>query len=324
MARYIIKRLFLMIFVMFGVSLFVFVISRASGDPVVMMLGDTYTQDQYDAMYVSMGMDKPYIVQFFSYLWDVLHLNFGISYYTKVPVITEIANRLPLSFLIAVCTLVISVPVGVVIGIVSAVKQNTVTDYALTSLTLVLLAIPNFWLALLLILLFGLHLNLLPASYNGTWQSLILPCVTLGMHPITQNARLTRTRMLEVIRQDYIRTARSKGLSERKVIWGHALKNAIVPVFTQIGANMSVMVGSSAVVEGIFNIPGLGSYIISAIGMRDFPPLQGAILVFSLYVSCVNLVVDILYGFVDPRIRAKYMRKKKPAKTNVSAKGDAA
>lgn len=323
MARYIIKRIFLMIFVMFGVSLFVFAISRASGDPVVMMLGDTYTKEQYDAMYIQMGMDKPYVVQYLSYIWDVLHLDFGISYFTKVPVIDEIANRLPLSFTIAVCTLVISVPVGVIIGIVSAVKQNTVIDYALTSFTLVLLAIPNFWLALLLILLFGLHLNILPASYNSTWQSLILPCITLGMHPITQNARLTRTRMLEVIRQDYIRTARSKGLSERKVIWSHALKNAIVPVLTQVGANMSVMVGSSAVVEGIFNIPGLGSYIISAIGMRDFPALQGAVLVFSLYVSCVNLVVDILYGFVDPRIRAKYMsyKKKKVIKKTSAIEG---
>ncbi len=323
MARYIIKRLFLMIFVMFGVSLFVFAISRASGDPVVMMLGDTYTKEQYDAMYIAMGMDKPYVVQYLNYIWDVLHLDFGISYYTKVPVIQEIANRLPLSFTIAVCTLVISVPVGVVIGIISAVKQNTVIDYALTSFTLVLLAIPNFWLALLLILLFGLHLSILPASFNGEWQSYILPCLTLGMHPITQNSRLTRTRMLEVIRQDYIRTARSKGLSEKKVIWSHALKNAIVPVFTQIGANMSVMVGSSAVVEGIFNVPGLGSYIISAIGMRDFPALQGAVLVFSLYVCCVNLVVDIMYGFVDPRIRAKYMsyKKKKPAKKMAAIEG---
>lgn len=313
-----------MIFVMFGVSLFVFVISRASGDPVVMMLGDTYTQEQYETMYIQMGMDKPYIVQYLNYIWDVIHLDFGISFITKVPVIDEIANRLPLSFTIAVCTLIISVPVGVVIGVVSAMKQNTAIDYALTSFTLVLLSIPNFWLALLLMLLFALHLNILPASFNGGWQSYILPCLTLGMHPITQNSRLTRTRMLEVIRQDYIRTARSKGLSERKVIYRHALKNAIVPVLTQVGANMSVMVGSSAVVEGIFNVPGLGSYIISAIGMRDFPPLQGAVLVFSLYVSCVNLVVDILYGFVDPRIRAKYTshsKKKAPVAKKLASEG---
>lgn len=325
MARYIIKRIFLMVFVMFGVSLFVFAISRASGDPVVMMLGDSYTKEQYNAMYIQLGMDKPYIVQFFNYIWDVLHLDFGVSYFSKMSVFTEISQRLPLSFGIAVITLCCSIPIGICIGIISAVKQNTAIDYTLTGFTIIMLSMPNFWLALLFILFFGLLLNVLPASFNGSWQSYVLPCLTLGMHPITQYSRLTRTRMLEVIRQDYIRTARSKGLSEKDVVVGHALKNAIVPVLTQIGANMSVMVGASAVVEGIFNVPGLGSYIITAIGNRDFPALQGAVLCFSLYVSCVNLVVDILYGFVDPRIKAKYMsygkRKKKTVKTTAVAEG---
>lgn len=325
MARYILKRFLTMLVVMLGVVFLVFAISRMSGDPVLMILGDgPYTQEQYDAVYFEYGFDRPFIVQFLDYIWDVLHLDFGISYITRQSVIDAIATRFPISITIAIAALVISVPVGILIGIVSAVKQNTVVDYGLTAFTLLTFSFPNFWLALLFMLIFALWIPLVPAGFvPGKAASYFLPILTQAIHPITHNARLTRTRMLEVIRQDYIRTARSKGLNEKQVIWGHALKNAIVPVFTQIGNNVATMVGGAAVVEGIFNVPGLGSYIVSAIGNKDYPALQGGVLLFSLFVCVVNVIVDICYGFADPRIMAKYSAygKKNVKKSKVASGG---
>lgn len=325
MIRYIAKRLVTMIFVMLGVVIFVFAISRVSGDPVIMMLGEgSYTQEQYDAVAHEMGMDRPIIVQFFDYIWDVLHLDFGISYRTKEPVIDAIAMRLPISLIIALAALIISVPLGILIGIVCAVKQNTIIDYSLTALSLLTFSFPNFWLGLLFMLFFAMLLGIVPAGFApGKIGSYFLPVLTMAVHPITHNARLTRTRMLEVIRQDYIRTARSKGLNEKQVIYKHALKNSIVPVFTQIGSNVATMVGGAAVVEGIFNVPGLGTYIVTAIGNKDFPALQSGILMFSLFVCIVNMIIDICYGFADPRIMAKYTAhgKKKAKTTKVTGEG---
>ena len=308
MVKFIIKRILMMLLVVLGVTLFVFIISRASGDPIPMLLGENYTQADYDAMYVKMGFDKPYIVQFFKYLKDVfLNFDLGISYENKVPVAQEILSRFPISLKLALIALIGSVPIGVLIGMICAIKQNSILDYTLNTVSSIFISVPTFWVAILLMLIVSLQLKLLPATGYVDWKSYILPAITLGIHPMAMNARLTRTSMLEVIRQDYVRTARSKGCSERMVLFGHALRNAALPIVTQIGTNVTVVVGSSAVVEGLFGFPGLGSFIISSIGARDYPCVQGAILVFSMFVCVVNLLVDILYGFIDPRIKAKYM-----------------
>lgn len=306
MIRYVIKRLLMMILVSLGVILFVFIVSRASGDPVVTILEGNYTQEQYDLVYHQMGFDRPQIVQFIDYIVDVLHGDLGQSYHNKASIWDEIMFRFPDSIRIAVCTLIWAVPVGLCIGIVSAVKQYSKLDYTLTTVAMILDSLPGFWVALMLMLIFSLKLKLVPATGVATWRGYILPCVALGLRPMAHMARLSRSSMLEVIRQDYIRTARSKGLGEKTVIFKHALQNAALPLITQIGSNFATIVGSSAVIENIFMIPGLGNYLAMSISNRDYPAIQGTVLVFSIFVSFVNLLVDICFGFVDPRIKAKY------------------
>lgn len=306
MIRYVIKRLLMMILVSLGVILFVFIVSRASGDPVAAILGENYTQEQYDQIYYSMGFDRPQIVQFFSYIVDVLHGDLGRSYHNNADIWGEIMFRFPDSIKIAVFTLLWAVPVGLIIGIISAVKQYSKLDYSLTTAAMILNSLPGFWVALMLMLIFSLKLKLVSATGISSWKSYILPCVALGLHPMAHMARLSRSSMLEVIRQDYIRTARSKGLGEKKIIFKHALQNASMPLITQVGSNFATIVGSSAVVENIFMIPGLGNFLSMSIANRDYPAIQGTVLVFSIFVGFVNLLVDICFGFVDPRIKAKY------------------
>lgn len=307
MLRYIIKRILQSLLVVFGVVLFVFVISRLCGDPIPTLLGDGYTQEQYDAMKIQLGLDKPVVIQFFNYIKGiVLHFDLGTSYSTKLAVRDEVLSRFPISMRIALISLIVSVPIGVFIGITSAIKQYSTYDNILTTFTVFLLSMPNFWVALMLMMLLALQLNWVPAAGIATWKGYILPCMTLALHPITHNARLSRTTMLEVIRQDYIRTARSKGLTEKEVILNHALQNAGVPIVTQIGSNFAILVGGASIIERIFNIPGVGSYIVFGITSRDYPAVQGGVLVFCLFVCLVNLIVDLCYGFIDPRIKAKY------------------
>lgn len=306
MIRYIIKRLLLLILVLFGVMLFVFIVSRCTGDAVMSILGDSYTPEAYQKLYVEMGFDKPYVIQFFEYVWNVLHGNLGVSYFSKMPVSSEVLIRFPDSIKIAIFSMLWSVPIGVFCGTFAAVKQYSAWDYSLTTLALIFNSIPGFWAALLLLLIFSLGLGWLPATGISTWKHYILPCVALGLHPLAYMARLSRTTFLDVIRQDYIRTARSKGLSESAVIFKHAFQNAAIPLITQLSTNFAILVGSSAVVENIFMIPALGNYVTSSINYQDYPAVQGAVLMFSVFVSTVNLLVDIAYGFVDPRIKAKY------------------
>lgn len=309
MKKYIIKRLLLMLLVALGVVLFVFIISRAGGDPVATILGDSYTLEEYEQVYHDLGLDKPYIIQFFNYVGDILHGDFGYSYISKASVADEIFARFPVSIRLAVFSMLFSVPVGLFIGLISAVKQNTAWDYTLNGTALILNAIPGFWAALMMMLILSLRFKLLPATGLDSWTGYIMPCIAVGLHPMTYLARLSRSSFLEVISQDYIRTARSKGLDERTVILKHALPNAAIPVITQISNNFAIVVGSSAVIENIFMIPGVGNYLAYSITVHDYPAVQGSVLVFSIFVSIVNLIVDIVYAFVDPRIKANYTKR---------------
>lgn len=306
MVKYIVKRLLQMVVVLLGVLLVIFILSRASGDPIPSILGDNYTQEDYDAKYVELGFDKPIIVQYFNYVKGIItRMDMGVSYQSKRAVNKEIFARFPVSIRQALLTLMWSVPFGVFCGLISAVKQYSWADYTLTTLAMLMASMPSFWSGLMLMIVFSLKLGWLPATGVDTWKGLILPCVALGLHPVATFTRMTRSSMLEVIRQDYIRTARSKGLAYRTVITRHAIRNAAIPVVTSIGSTFSVIVGGSAVIENIFNIPGLGSFMIYSIGIGDYPAVQGGVLLFSIVVCTMNLLVDIMYMIIDPRIKDK-------------------
>jgi len=304
MARYILKRIGLMIPVILGVLLIVFIANRMSGDPVASLLGANASDEAYEAMRVKLGLDRPMVVQFFDYLKGIVtRFDLGTSYKSHQPVVGEIMTRLPTTLSLAVFSLIIAAVLGVVFGVFCAVNQNKGADYIITLLALIAASLPNFWFALMLILTFAVRLGWLPVSGLDNWKAWILPSIVMGLG------------LLEVIRQDYIRTAKSKGISQRDVIFKHALKNAMFPIITVFGLMASLNIGGQMVVENVFTIPGVGSYMMMAIEQKDYPVVQGTVVVLSLIVCIINLFVDIAYGFADPRIKAAYttVRRRKPA-----------
>ena len=308
--------------VLFGVLLIVFTINYLTpGDPVVAVIGIDYTQEQYDAMEAQLGLDKPYLVQFFDYVKGVVtKFDLGTSYTNQRPVSEQILERMPLTLELGTIGIVIAIILGIPFGIISATKQYSLVDYSVTIFSLFFASMPNFWLALMLIIIFSLKLGWFPATGAATWKGWILPCITLGLAPISTIARQTRSSMLEVIRQDYITTARAKGQTEHRIIWKHALGNAMIPIITVVGFMVSTIVGGSVIIENIFNFPGLGALMMTAVTNKDYPMIQGTVLVISVFVCFINLLVDIIYGFVDPRIKAQYLS---GGKTRKKSKGKA-
>jgi len=311
MIRFVLKRTLLLIPVLLGVLLIIFVINSISGDPIVMLLPVDATEAQKEVLREELGLDRPFVVQFADYVWGVVtRFDLGTSYFNNRPVADEVLDRYPISLEFALLSVCISILIGVPLGIISAIKQNSPLDYTSTLLSLLFASMPHFWLGLMLILIFSLHLGWFPASGLGTWRHWVLPSLALGLTPIASICRTTRSNMLEVIRQDYIRTARAKGLSERSVIWKHALKNALIPVVTVIGMQVGVIIGGSVVVESVFSIPGIGTLIRNGVNNKDFPSIMGSLVVHSLTIGVLNLIVDVFYGFIDPRIKAQYMGSK--------------
>lgn len=308
LVKYILRRLLALIPVLLGVVFIVFTINQLSpGDPVVGLLGSNYTEEQYQAKEAELGLDKPFLVQFFNYVKGIVtKLDFGTSFQTKRPVTTEILGRFPVTLMLGFIGVLITVIVGVPFGIISATKQYSPIDYGVTIVSLFFASMPNFWMGLMMIIIFSLNLKWLPATGLDTWKHWILPALAIGLPPVATVTRITRSSMLDVIRQDYIRTARSKGLNERAVIMRHALRNAIIPVVTVIGMQMGLIMGGSVVIEAIFAIPGLGSLLMSAINNKDYPLIQGIVLFLSLSIGLMNLLVDIIYGVIDPRIKSQY------------------
>ena len=308
MARFIIKRVLWMIPVLFGVCFIVFTLLQLSpGDPIEPLLPTSYTQEQYEQKKVELGLDKPFFTQFFIYIKNIVtRFDLGTSYQTRRSVSAEILERFPITISIGLLSVLITVCFGIPIGVYSAVKQYSIGDYIITTLTVLFAALPNFWLALMLMLLFALTLRWVPASGLATWKAWILPLVVQSVAPICMTTRLMRSNMLEVIRQDYIRTARSKGVSERTVIFKHALKNATLPVVTMIGMQIGMVIGGSVITESIFAIPGLGMLMVTAINNRNYPVILGSVFFLCIVIGVMNLVVDLLYAFLDPRIKAQY------------------
>jgi len=308
MLKYIGKRLLMIFPVILGVTFLIFtVMNFTPGDPAIMILGEGATPDQYAALREEMGLNDPFFVRYFRYVTDALTGDFGRSYRTNLPVFQEIATRIPYTLNLAVTSTLIAIIIGIPIGVLSAVKQYTITDNVALGTSLLLTSMPAFWFAMMLILLFSLKLRILPSLGADSWRHFILPAVATSANTLASLLRMTRSTMLEVIRQDYIRTARAKGAKESRVIFGHALRNALLPVVTIIGVNFGIALGGTIVVEQVFALPGLGQLMINAIRSKDTPMVIAAVLFAAIIASVINLIVDIVYAYIDPRLKSKYV-----------------
>jgi len=307
MWKFIAKRLVAMVPVLLGVTLVIYLImSMAPGDPAKVILGEQATPEQIAELRAEMGLDDPVLVQYGRYVFGLLQGDMDESYNSGLPCNVEIFARFPNTLRLTITAMSIAVILALPIGIVAAVKQNSVFDGVSMFVALIGLSMPVFWLGLLLILFFSLRLGWFPSSGAESWKSLVLPAVTLGFQQMASIARVTRSSMLEVIRSDYIRTARAKGVAESKVITKHALKNALIPTVTVIGLNFGGMLGGSVMTESVFAWPGIGRLMVQSINKRDIPMVLGCTIMFSVSASVVNLLVDVLYGFIDPRIKSQY------------------
>lgn len=308
MVKYTLRRLLLLIPVVLGVALLIFIImSFTPGDPAVIILGENATMEQVAALHVKLGLDQPLLVRFFNYIKGIiLHFDFGTSYTNGRPVRDEILQRFGYTFKIAAFSMVFSLGIGVPLGIVAALNRNTWKDNLSMSVALIGISMPTFWFGLVLSIIFALKLRWLPPSGVGSIKNYIMPCLAVSMPGIAGLARQTRSSLLEVIRADYITTARAKGQTERVITFRHALRNALIPVITQAGAVFGLLMCGTLVAETVFTIPGLGTYMITAIKSRDYPAIQGAVILVSIAFSVVMLLVDLLYAAVDPRIRAQF------------------
>ncbi len=305
--------------VLLGVTFIVFLLMYfAPGDPVQMLLGDSATQAEIDALTHELGRDKSFWGQFFSYVGGLLRLDFGTSYFTKTSVLKEILTRFPNTVILAVFGCLLSVLIGISTGVIAAVKQYSIFDNIATAIALIGVSMPSFWLGLLLVMLFALNLKILPASGSYGPAYFVMPIICLGVNGAANIMRTTRSTMLETIRQDYIRTARGKGQTEWNVIMHHALKNALISIVTVIGVLFGNLLGVTTVLcETVFAIPGIGKFLIDSIGKRDQPCVMGCVLFMAILFSLVNLGVDILYSYIDPRIKSQYENASKVKKAAV-------
>ncbi|SCY54363.1 nickel ABC transporter permease [Desulfoluna spongiiphila] len=308
MLGYILRRCAMLIPVILGVVFIVFVMMYVTpGDPARMVLGEQAPQEDVDNLRAEMGLDDPFLFQFGRYVYKaVVHGDIGRSYITKRPVWDELMTAFPITLKLSALAMGIALLVGIPCGIVTAVKQYSIFDNIVTLFALIGISMPVFWLGLLLILLFTVKLAWLPPSGFDSLAAMVMPAVTLGLQSVAIITRMTRSSMLEVVRQDYIRTARSKGQKESVVIRKHALPNALVPVVTIAGIQFGILLGGAVLTEIIFSIPGLGRLMVSSIEMRDYPMVQGGVLFIALAFCLVNLGVDLLYAWLDPRIKSQY------------------
>ncbi|MDO4314435.1 MAG: ABC transporter permease [Oscillospiraceae bacterium] len=310
MWKYVLKRLVAMIPVLICVTFLVFMIFQyAEGDPARMILGFDATEEAVAELREEMGLNDPKIVQYGRYMWNLLHGDFGTSYSTRMPVVTELASRFPNTLKLAAVSIVVAMAVSISLGVLAAIKQNSIFDMFSMVLALLGISLPTFWIGLICIIIFSVHLDWLPSGGSEGLRSMVLPVITLSMNSVAAITRTTRSSMLDVIHSDYNRTAKSKGLSKSEVIWRHTLPNALIPTLTVAGIQTCFMVSGTIMVENVFAWPGIGRLLVSATQNRDVPLALGCIILFSVSFSLINLVVDLLYAAVDPRIRASYKNK---------------
>lgn len=336
MLRYIIKRILQLIPVLIGVSIIVFLIMRVfSPDPAPIVLGQHATAESTNAWREANGLNDPLYLQYFNFIKGFFVGDWGVSYYTKAPVLDEIFSRFPATIELAVCAMIFASIFGILIGVISAVKKNSVFDHIGMILALVGVSMPIFWLGILLIIVFSSTFHLLPSGgridplmmpphatglflidtllcgdfeeFGNALKHLVLPSLALGLYSMAIITRMTRSSMLETLKQDYIRTARAKGISERKIIVRHALRNAFIPVMTVIGLQLGMLLGGAVLTETVFAWPGIGAYTVNCILKSDFPVVQGVVMLIAIIFVLMNLIVDVVYAFLDPRI--KYSKK---------------
>ena len=316
MGRYIIKRILWLIPVVLGVSILIFTIMYfVPGDPAQVILGQSATQQQIAELHESMGLNDPYIVQLGRFLKETfLEFNLGTSYINKVSVRDSLLQRFPQTAIIALVSCFLQVAIGIPLGVTAAVHHNKWQDRLSVVGAMIGISIPSFWLASMLILLFAFRLRWLPAYGIDSWVSYILPCICAALAGIATEVRYTRTYMLEQIRSDYVVTARAKGMPERIIRYRHALPNTLIPLITGIGGSLGSAFGGTVIIENVFSIPGIGQYIVKAIGNRDYPVVRGSVVVLSIVFSLIMLLVDIAYSFIDPRIKSQYTGRNKRKK----------
>lgn len=308
MLKYILKRLLWIIPVLIGVTIIVFTILYFSpGDPAYLALGDNATPEAVEAYRIEMGINGGYWERLGSTLLGLIQGDLGLSFRSKTPVINELIVRFKVTFDISAWSIVLGIVLGIFFGIISALKQNTIWDSLSTGCALFGISMPMFWQGLMLILIFSVTLNWLPPSgYGDSWKQMVLPVIALGVNSSATIMRTTRSSMLEVMRQDYIRTAKAKGQTYWVVVLRHALKNAMIPIVTVIGLQMGTLLAGSIVTEAIFSIAGVGKYLVDSMLARDYNAVQGCVLLIAFVSAILNLIVDIIYTFIDPRMKTMY------------------
>ncbi|PFH90498.1 ABC transporter permease [Bacillus sp. AFS088145] len=303
MFLFIVRRIIQTIPVLLGVSLVVFLIMQmVPGDPATLLAGEGATKQTIEMIRHQLGLDRPVVIQYLDYVYHVLQGDFGESLRNNRPVLDEIMIRLPITIELALASIFITVVLGMLAGIISATKQYSAADITIMIVALLGISLPSFWFGLMLIYFFSVNLHIFPVAGWGTFKHMVLPALTLGAGGAAIVARMTRSSMLEVVRQDYMRTARAKGLKEHVIIYKHGLKNALIPVITVVGLQFGALLGGTVLTESVFAINGLGRLIVDAIRTRDLPMVQGGVLIASVIFVFMNLAVDILYRYFNKRV----------------------
>lgn len=310
MVVYILKRIVMLIPILLGVSFLVFaILNIVPGDPARVILGDFATKEAIDQLNEELGFNKPFVERYFMFLKGVItKFDFGTSYKNGQPVLIEVIKRMPVTFKLAFFSIIGSIIVGIPLGVLSAVKQYSLLDNVMRVISIFMSSVPAFWLGMILIFTFSLRLGWLPSSGVANWKGFILPSIALIFPYASQMMRFTRSSMLETIRQDYVKTARAKGVPERQVIFGHAFKNALLPIITVIGNLFGGLLGGAVITESVFSLPGIGSLMVQGIRTKDIPIVVGATFFLAIMFSVIMLLVDLMYSAVDPRIKAKYSK----------------
>ena len=308
MLKYILKRLLLIIPVVIGITLFIYLLlDIGMGDPTALILGPDASAEQVAALRAELGLDKSVFVRYFNYMYNAIQGDLGNSWYNSRPVIDEFLLRLPNTLALAFSALGITIVVGLTFGTLAAVRQNRPIDGITLIFALLFASMPSFWFGLILQIIFCLELQWLPPMGSGTFKHMILPATTLALGTIASRVRMTRSSILDVVNMNYIRTARAKGAGEFRVVFRHVIRNALMPVVTNWGLTFATAFGGTIISETVFSVPGISTFLINAVKVRDIPIVMGTVIIVSVIVALINLIIDIIYAFIDPRVKAGYV-----------------
>ncbi len=308
MLKYILKRLLLIIPVVIGITLFIYLLlDIGMGDPTALILGPDASAEQVAALRAELGLDKSVFVRYFNYMYNAIQGDLGNSWYNSRPVIDEFLLRLPNTLALAFSALGITIVVGLTFGTLAAVRQNRPIDGITLIFALLFASMPSFWFGLILQIIFCLELQWLPPMGSGTFKHMIVPATTLALGTIASQVRMTRSSILDVVNMNYIRTARAKGAGEFRVVFRHVIRNALMPVVTNWGLTFATAFGGTIISETVFSVPGISTFLINAVKVRDIPIVMGTVIIVSVIVALINLIIDIIYAFIDPRVKAGYV-----------------